>query len=484
MKLFQFLSIVFLLLKTQLSNGQQTDSLANSLKALPSKYYSQVDNKINSINKKLTAKSEKYLKKLQRQENRIHKRLLKIDSTSAKYFSFSNAKYNELKSTIKRKTEDPAKLLGGQYNSCLDSLGTSLKFLKDIGNINKAATSLSNVTSLQNKLQESEKIKEFIAERKKKIKETLTKYTNLPGSLKKQYANLSKTAYYYSAQVKEYKDMLNDKKKMEARALAELRKLPAFAAFMKKNSLLAKLFPTPENFGTADALIGLQTRSVVQTQLLQRFGSVTSSNSQSTNSPPVNYLQQQIQQAQGELNKLKDQVNKMGGGSSDVVIPDFKTNNQKTKPFLKRFEYGFNIQLKKDNKYLPSSSDIGASLGYKLNNKSVIGIGVVSKLSFGSINKIQVSSQGLGARSFLDYRIKGQISISGGFEMNYNSKFKNIPQLQNFKAWQSNALVGIKHKYKISKKMFSNVQILYDFLASKHTPGTTPFLFRIGYSYN
>jgi hypothetical protein len=48
----------------------------------------------------------------------------------------------------------------------------------------------------------------------------------------------------------------------------------------------------------------------------------------------------------------------LGGGSSDMAMPEFKPNNQKTKSFWKRMEYGLNIQSQKTNAFLPTTSDI------------------------------------------------------------------------------------------------------------------------------
>ncbi|MBK9381708.1 MAG: hypothetical protein IPN39_10300 [Chitinophagaceae bacterium] len=35
-------------------------------------------------------------------------------------------------------------------------------------------------------------------------------------------------------------------------------------------------------------------------------------------------------------------------------------------------------------------------------------------------------SQGLSARSFIDWKLKGSLWVSGGFEMNYRSEFQEF----------------------------------------------------------
>ncbi|MBL0357869.1 MAG: hypothetical protein IPP72_13720 [Chitinophagaceae bacterium] len=77
------------------------------------------------------------------------------------------------------------------------------------------------------------------------------------------------------------------------------------------------------------------------------------------------------------------------------------------------------IYKRKATSYFPVTSDIAVSVGYKLNDKSVIGIGASFKLGFGrGWDNIKLSSQGLGLRSFIDWKLKGSFYISGGYEQN------------------------------------------------------------------
>ncbi len=146
------------------------------------------------------------------------------------------------------------------------------------------------------------------------------------------------------------------------------------------------------------------------------------------------------------LNKFKEKINQLGGGSSDIEMPDFKPNNQKVKNFLNRLEYTTDIQFAKSNNLLPSALNIGLGIGYKLNDKSILGVGMSYKMGMGTIQHISITHQGIGFRSYGDYKIKGSIFLSAGYEMNYNAAFKNIEQLKNYNAWQGSALIGISKK--------------------------------------
>lgn len=194
---------------------------------------------------------------------------------------------------------------------------------------------------------------------------------------------------------------------------------------MNKHSLLASLFRLPgsDDINGTASLAGLQTRAQVNSLVQARLGR----SGQSAQS----VLQQRVQAAQAQLSELKNKAIQYGSGSfgssSDIDMPDFKPNTQTTKSFLRRLEWGTNLQTQKGTRYFPVTSDIGVSVGYKLNDKSVIGVGTSYKLGWGSgWNNIELTHQGIGLRSFIDYKLKRGLSISGGYEQNYRTAFGSI----------------------------------------------------------
>ncbi len=143
-------------------------------------------------------------------------------------------------------------------------------------------------------------------------------------------------------------------------------------------------------------------------------------------------VRENFQSAQSQLSQLKDKINKLGGASGDIELPDFNPNQQKTRSFLQRLELGGNIQTVKSNFYFPTTCDLSFSIGYKLNDKSTIGVGSGYKIGLGKdIRNIAFTSEGVNMRSFLDYKIKGSIWITGGAELNYRSRFKSFEELKN-----------------------------------------------------
>jgi hypothetical protein len=256
---------------------------------------------------------------------------------------------------------------------------------------------------------------------------------------------------------------------------------------MRKNSMLASLFRLPgddPSFG--GGLAGLQTRTQVNNLIQQQIASGGPNAQQQ--------FQQNMQQAQSQINQLKNKISQSGGGSSDDIMPEgFKPNGQKTKSFLERLEFGTNTQSQKATNFFPVTSDIGLTLGYKLNDKSILGIGASYKLGWGrGWNHIKFTSEGVGLRSFIDWKIPspfggagGDLWISGGYEQNYKTAFNNIYQLRDLNAWQQSGLLGLSKVISVRSKFFkkTKLQLLWDFLSYRQVPITQPVVFRIGYSF-
>jgi hypothetical protein len=271
--------------------------------------------------------------------------------------------------------------------------------------------------------------------------------------------------------------MINNPEKAEKKALELLSKTKFFKDFMRKNGLFTSMFGIPGGSGDMSSspgnMSGLQTRIQVNNILQQQFASGGPNLQQQ--------LRQNMQSGLAQVQQLKDKFSQLGGGEDEM--PDFKVNNQKTKSLIKRLEFGTNLQTQKANNYFVTTSDIGLSIGYKLNDKSVIGIGASYKLGLGNgWRNIRLTNEGVGIRSFIDWRLKAGFFVSGGYEQNYRASFSGIEQLRNINKWTQSGLLGISKKYSISKKYRGSAQLLWDFMSYRQLPATQPIVFRFGFS--
>lgn len=456
----------------------QTDSLLEKLQTIPLRYLEGTEKKVKKYSDRITGKTGKTLVKLSRWETKIKSLLEKTSpETANRLFASNQLTFNAVLQKFKE-GKSITENYSASYDQYRDELTTQIKYLEykkdllDKKYLQPIAKTKEKINTLEENIKNTEAVQQFIKERKKALINESIKYIGKSKYLQK----INEESFYYTETLRNYKEIFKDKKKAEETAITLLNKIPAFKKFTRENSMLASLFRLPDYSGSAQSLAGLQTRASVNSLMQDRIASG------GLNAREI--VQQNIQQAQAQLGQLKDKLLKAGGGNSDTEVPDFKPNIQKTKTFLQRLEYGFNFQAVKSKSFLPGGADIGLSIGYKLNDKSVIGLGTSYKVGLGTINKIRVSHQGIGLRSFMDWKLKKQFFISGGLEMNYNSSFKKIVELRDADAWQQAGLLGISKKVAMKSKFMKGgkMQLLYDFLYRQHMPTTQPVIFRIGYN--
>lgn len=486
------LVLLCLLGAAAVTNAQEVDSVTNKVLSFPSKLFNRIRGKTADLDQQLTKQTEKYLQKMAQQEARMQKRLSKTDSAAAaRLFAGSQQQYAAMLQKFRNDTATgKAPRFTGTYQPYADSLGTALRFLQQNPQLLNTAgkeTSLvqgasAQMQDLQARMQGSQEVQTFIQQRKAVIKQYLSQLTQLPPGLNKEYQDLNTSMYYYAQQVQHYKDMLNNPDELEKKALSVLSQTNTFQNFMKTNSQLAGLFGLPGNAANAAtpqaALAGLQTRSVLQNMIQGQIapGGANGAAALSSN----------VQSAQSQVSSLQDKLGKYGSGGDNIESSNFQPNNQKTRSFLGRLEYGTNLQTSRTNYDFPSVTDLALSVGYKLNNNNSIGIGASYKVGWGNgINHIAVTSQGVGLRSYLNIRIKGTWSATGGFEYNYETPFASVKQLYNLDWWTKSGLVGITKTVAIKNPVFkkTSLQLLWDFLSYQQVPKTQPILFRIGYTF-
>jgi hypothetical protein len=467
------------------SDGQQgtVDKLLN----FPSKLFLNIQAKAASLDKDFTCQTEKYLQHMATREARLQRKLYKLDSSAAKrLFAGSAERYAALAQKMRNDTGGHLDIpLSGEYQPYTDSLKCSLSYLqqnpallKDGAQWQALQNSISQLQQLQAKMRDAGDVNAFVAQRKQEISSYISQHAGLQNLLGPEFKGMNQDVYYYSQQVRVYREMLNDPDQLEQKALTLLDQLPAFQEFMKSNSQLAGLFNLPGNYGSPAGLTGLQTLSQVQNLIQGQLGS--------GGPGAMASLQSNLQSAQHQLDQFKNKLSALGGGSGDIAMPDFKPNEQKTKGFWKRLEWGTDLQTTRTNYFFPTMTDIGMTLGYRLNNSSTVGLGASYKIGWGSgINHIVVSGQGAGLRSFLDVKIKNGFSVTGGLEYNYTTPIVSLQQLRTLSYWTQSGLIGLSKTVPVKSRFLkqTKLQLLWDFLSYQQIPTTPPLIFRVGYNF-
>jgi hypothetical protein len=450
--------IVMLIVTSLFTSGQ--DSISFNRKKI---------SKHDRVIERMEYSTEKYLLKISKQELKLKRRFAKKDSTLAEQmFGNIHREYNNLKNIL----NNTAVKIPGSYNSRIDSMKTALHFLEKI-NIIKSSTevkqSYSYYNNIQTKFDKITYIENIIKQRQQLIREKLNGF----GLVK--YINQYKRQFdYYKAQAEEYKQFFQTPDKIEIIILKIANKIPEFNQFFNSHSQLASLFTLPgNNEASTSGIDDLQTRKMVMEELQERTGS----NGQ-------DILKQSVANSQLYVGRVKDKLTIRGSGDDDITMPGFKPNSQKTKQFLKKLEYGTNIQSSRGSFLLPVSTDINLNVGYKINSRSVLGIASCYRMGWGKdVRHLHFTHEAVGFKTFCEVKFKGSFWISGSGEMNYRVGFKNIDELKAFSLWQKSVLAGVSKKYTVGNRINGKIQLLYDFLHSQQIPATQRLLFRAGYTF-
>jgi hypothetical protein len=453
------------------------DSILYSAQNVSDRFITVIDHKIGTYSNRISNKTEQTLRKLSKWEGKIRQVLQRVSpETEQKLFGAGRMTFTTLLQQV-REGKAVADDYRAKYDSYRDKIYSSIHYLDqhrdeiDKGKIQPLNRAKRKLDELEGNVSNSEAVESFIKERRKELVNEAIRYIGKSKYLEK----IDREAWYYVETLRNYKSLFSEPKKAEETALNILNRIPAFKQFVQQNSMLASLFPQSGTAINAASLAGLQTRVNTQSLIQGRIAA---------GGPNVQAaITQNFGQAQAELSKLKDKILQAGGSGSTDEVPNFRPNMQKTKTFRQRLEYNTNIQFGKANSLLPATADIALSIGYKPNDKSVIGLGASYKLGFGRIDRLAISHQGMSLRSFIDWKLKKQFYVSGGVEFNLNAGFKNMEQLKEYNRWQTAGLVGISKRIEVKTRFFkgTKLQLMYDVFHKQHVPVSQPILFRVGY---
>ena len=476
MRLFVINILFFTAICLSKASFGQHDSSLLVLSELPNKYFKEVDKKIDVYSNRITGKTEKTLLKLSRWEKKIQVALEKVNPGAAEHlfgpgrttFSSMLAKYQSGTGIVEKSK--------ARYDSYRDKLTTSLKYIEakktylDSSILKPLLNASKKAENLELDIANTEAIEKFVKERKKELINETIKYLGK----NKYLSKINKESYYYIETLRNYKELFKDPSKAEETAVKLLNEIPGFDKFLKQNGMIASLFGNGGSGNTQD-IAGLQTSSSLSSMIQSKI-SAGGPNAQQV-------FAEKMKNVQNEISQLKDKVAKQGGSTGSTEIPDFKPNPQKSKTFFQRLEFGVNLQTQRSSAYFPAATTLAGTVGYKLNSSGIIGFGFSYRLGLGDWNKIKVTHEGVGFRSFIDWKLKKQLFLSGGFEMNYDVSIKKLVELKNMQSWQQSGLIGLNKKFQINKKFTGNIQLLYDFLHSNQVPRKQAIVYRVGYNF-
>jgi hypothetical protein len=438
-------------------------------------YATIISTKSLKITRKISKANDRMLRSYANQEVRLRNMLLKVDSfKTGEFLGVIAARQRQASSVIR----NPAKT-NSKYLSLIDSALGILNFSKKYANLtegnarlSKISEAIGNTEILQEQFNKSDMLLSHLKESSSLITDKL-KELKLPVDIKRMTNSISK----YNQHINEYVNLLNNRKKIEQKILHAAANTKLFKDFMSRNSILSSLFRMPDGEADQDTKVpeGLQTRESVSAGINEKLGRLVKHTSTSAQN-----------EFEGGRSKLAEERSKylfdMTLSGNSAGISSESTSSSKV-PLKKRFTFDLNFQTHRESVI---TTDLGLAVGYKLNQRSTLGIGAAYKLGLGkSIEHLSLSHQGVSVRSYIDWKVKNGISITGGYEMNLIDAIRKIDQLKDRSAWQQSGLVGLTKTIVNGPGILKStkLQILWDFLSYQQIPRAQPLVFRIGYGF-
>jgi len=448
------------------------DTILSEIASLKEKYLSTVNAKMIEVNDQIVAGTDRTIKKLVKKEMKMKSKLARIDSTQAKYyFGYAIDSLKKIESLFSNQAERARKILGSNHLNYLDTLKSSLICLDN------ARKTMANLDQLEARLSTADQLNDYLKQRETVLQSLAGKFQILAGDIK----GFGTEAAYYQGQINAYKQTLADREKIEKLVVGYLEKLPVFQQLVQQNSQLAGLFASGPGASplspplTATPIVnGLPSRATVQKFVKQTLPG--------TDADPSRQVRQKIEDGTAGTDELNDQLEmlkKKAGTDKDPSL-----NSQRTKPFKKRLVFGITLQFASSTTTMPAYENLGVEAGYRANDQCSFGVGAAYRLGLGrGWGHIQFSSESMGLRTWLKWKLKGDFFLRGGGEWNYMTQFSSTAQLRNVNAWQTSALLGLEKRCKIGRTKSGNVQLLYDFFYHQHIPASQPLMVRFGYNF-
>jgi hypothetical protein len=199
----------------------------------------------------------------------------------------------------------------------------------------------------------------------------------------------------------------------------------------------------------------------------------------------VNHFAGKEQVLMGAMEKMSKYKQKYSSVSSLKDIENQKRYNElKGKPLRERLVPALTLQFQSWRDFM---LDFNPSVAYRFTTRFKAGLGWNQRVAF-NIQQRTYNDNGrvFGIRSYGEYELKKGFGIRLDVESMYTpEKHRNpVSDYVAERDWVWGALIGIKQKYPIYKKLMGNAQLMYNIFDKDHrSPYTDRVNFRIGLEF-
>ena len=463
-------------------NHAQYDSLFERINQFPSSYLEKTKKQVDLLNKRINGRTEKSLRKLIKWELKIQAIVHKVNpDLESKYFnsnslSFKNilSQYQKLNNSYQNKYLTTSEFLRSklQYNIRVNS-----ELIIDSQLVKRSFEFINQIDSIKKTEAVSERIETLINGRRRQLKTLLVKEL----SKSKYFKKISKESFYYSEYITNYKNLFKDSEHAKSLLYKIAKNIPYLKDILKE--------VPPNSFDIEDIGNNLEEETNNATSSIDELGFQTNDsiinviNHSSNNFSVRDFLDQSNNQ--DLLNKFEEYKTRYSKKEMADDLPDFKPNEYKTKLFKQRLDYRITMQFGQWAKSAPQSTVIGLLLGYKLNIKSLVGIGSSYSIGWGDISKgLKIRLTGIELRGFCDWKLKKGLYI-GGALTHWILKKESQDNLPVFNATMTKHVpsveLGLRKNFSMSKGK-SIIMLIYQVPLETTINNKPHFLFRYGYN--
>ncbi|MEC3880224.1 hypothetical protein [Parapedobacter sp. 10938] len=443
------------------------------------KHYIEINTKkLDRYYHRISKEQSKLLKKLSKKETKMLKHLKRNDSVAYVRMQQQRISYDSLVHSLNADSATKLAKTRMQTNRVVDSLK------KIQGFISKQASALSasqgslptehgNIDKL-NRLETNLNYQQYI---QKQIDQKAKELTRIGGD-SKWSKGIQKDIFYSKAKMKSWKQLADDPDKAEEKALEWLQGTEGFDQAFQQNKSPMQSATSVEDLER----MGFQTKRQVNKHLQQKFGDNLSKLQENMGSQvkdwqtSVTGLGDKTGNIKQTVNEVKETKNSLQKTKAELQQSPFRVNPMKGLPFRQRWVKSYTYQTRRatPNGSQPAVLELAVMTGYKHSPRLTSGIGIAANIGLGQDwNNINISLQGIGFRTFIQWEWKFGVGAYAGYERlyrrvgnwNMNPEQETIqlqPTPHHNDRYSEAVLIGLTKQYRLNSKWNGAVQVLYD----------------------
>lgn len=429
-------------------------------------------------NQRVQRQQQKLLKQLKCKERKFAKRLKRQDSVAFLTYQQDPITFDSIGKM--QQTDSATRLQRSKRyaSSSIDSLRRINAFIESKANVvgtpsepNSAYSHKMNTEST--KAGYNQYLGDLIQKRTKNLK-------NINASTKggiKGFAGIDKSVFYSNEKVKVFQQIKDEPSRLEEKSLEYLQGHEGFDNCLKGNPGGMEALAGKGIDATALQKMGYQTKQQMNAQLQKKLGGSGGGIQQQMSKDVAKWQDKAnklmtagkgVRQKSQELRNSQSSLKRFG----KIDKPSFKVNPMKAQPLTRRIEKQINWQTTRatlDGK--PAIFQVSAMAGYKHTPNLTYGVGIAPSIGLGqNWSNIRISFEGLGLRSFAEWKWIYGIGLYAGYERTYKmaafddktTETNLVPNKHNTAIYNEAIVAGLTKTYSINEKWSGSIQVLYD----------------------